>query len=673
MKLTVKNKLLLGFAAVLVVVLAVSLNTYYRIQQTTAIQERLIELRQPTVQAGMRLTNGINLSLAGLRGYMILGSDPEKAEVFKAERAHGWQEIEGAMGVFRDFSKNWTDPANVTRLQEIEVLAKEFSAAQQQVEDIAHANENIPAFNMLIVDAAPRASKVIAAITDMINEEANLAGTDSRKKLLKLLADSRGSFALGLANIRAYLLSGNVEFRDAFRKHWKTNEDRFQQIESMTELFSQKQTKVWQDYKTNRAEFSAYPEKMFALRSARDWNLANHWLGTKAAPKAVRIMEILVEMRTSQDRLAAVDKESLASATRLLTTMMVIGSLIALTIGVIISLSLSRIITEPLKRVVNRAKEVADGNLTGSMLKVSGNDELAELTNSINSMSQSLQNLIMQVSSATSELVAASVQLDKTAENTTQSMGIQRKETEMVATAMNEMSSTIQEVARSASEAAASADQADSDAAEGRGVVMQSMESIHTLAENINVAVDTINKLGENTKGVDDIIEVISAIAEQTNLLALNAAIEAARAGEQGRGFAVVADEVRTLAARTQKSTEEIRTMLGILKTDADEAVKVMDTGYSEAQHCVSQANNANESLVKITDAVTQINDMNAQIATASEEQSMVAEEMNRSIVKVDSESEMALGNTRETSAAAGQVGELAQNLQGLIAKFKVA
>lgn len=671
-KINLQNKLLSGFGAILLIMVVLSLTTHFSLKKTEEIEGRLFTLRIPTVLAATQLENGINLSLAGLRGYMILGKDPDKAAIFKSERARGWQQIDEALMQMDGFAKGWTDPKNIQRLTEMKQLFEQFRTAQQEVEDISHTSRNIPAYDILLTEAAPRAAKVLAAITALIDEEETLEATPARKRLLKLMADSRGSFAIGLANIRAYLLSGDTQFRDNFLAKWEVNEQRFQRISASSSLFTASQNNHWNEYSNMRKEFIEFPAKMFESRGSKEWNLGNYWLGSKAAPKAGAILAILREMRESQQQLEAIDKKLLLDQTRTVDIILTIGTVISIVLGLMIAIMMSRKIVSALTLVVNRAKDISSGNLTGRNIPVSSHDEIGELTEAVNEMSDNLRDLVTMVSNSTEELAAASSQLANTAEITNQGMSNQQSETEQVATAMNEMSATVQEVARNAAEAAASASDADNEASAGSKIVAQTMQSIQQLADNISQASETINALGEDTKGVDDIVKVISGIADQTNLLALNAAIEAARAGEQGRGFAVVADEVRTLAGSTQKSTEEIRNMLERLKAGSNNAVNIMNAGHEQAQHSVKQATLASNALTAITNAVAEISNMNTQIATASEEQSAVAEEMNRSIVRINSEAETTLQSSHDTGAAASQVGALSKQLKELVARFRV-
>lgn len=672
MRLTIKNKLYLGFASIIAVTMIIGFFNLAQDREVSNIQHRITDLRTPTIIAGLNIKDGIHLSLAGLRGYMILGGDPTKAEIFTAERQKGWNTINASITQFEAFSENWTDPSNIQHLNEIKQLLTEFRIAQEEIEVIAHQDINVPSFHLLITEAAPKASRVINALTEMIDLESNLAATSQRKNLLKLLADSRGSFAIGLANIRAFLLTGDIKFKDVFLQKWNVNQERFIQISKLEHLLSGNQIKAWETYKTYRTEFSPLPEKMFNLRLASDWNQANHWLSTKAAPKAKRILALLEIMEKSQNQLSIDDNTLLEKISNKMIFTMIVGMIACIALSIFIAGTVSKAITKPLANIVNRSKSIALGDLTGKPLLANGNDELTDLTVSVNKMSVNLRDIIGHVSISSNELIEAANNLSDVASKTSRGMESQQHTTQNVATAMNEMTATVQEVSSNAAEAATSTKEADAKTESGKSVVDQNKQNIQNLSDSIRNASSLINKLGEDTNGVDTIVAVINGIAEQTNLLALNAAIEAARAGEQGRGFAVVADEVRTLAARTQESTEEIRSVLESLKKGANDAMDAMEEGRKMADSSVERASIAAESLEAISQSVAAINNMNTKIAAAAKEQNDVTEELNRNIIEINNEAETTVNNTHETTAAANQVNDIVSSLNKKISHFKI-
>jgi methyl-accepting chemotaxis protein len=256
--------------------------------------------------------------------------------------------------------------------------------------------------------------------------------------------------------------------------------------------------------------------------------------------------------------------------------------------------------------------------------------------------------------------------------DTSANLAHQHSEVAQVATAMNEMSSTSQEVARSAAGAASAAQGADQAANQGHEAVEGVIEAIRTMTSDVAAAAETIKDLEKESDNIGGILAVIRGIADQTNLLALNAAIEAARAGEQGRGFAVVADEVRNLAQRTQQATGEIQEMIKRLQEGARRAVDAMEHGRSRTEENLSQAALAGERLVGITRAVTTINEMNTHIATAAEEQSAVTEEMNRNISNISSAADRTADGAQHIASAGRQMQELVQQLRAIVGRFSV-
>jgi methyl-accepting chemotaxis protein len=248
----------------------------------------------------------------------------------------------------------------------------------------------------------------------------------------------------------------------------------------------------------------------------------------------------------------------------------------------------------------------------------------------------------------------------------------QHSATDQVATAITEMSATVQEVARNASDAADAATEADRNVLQGQEVVQKTIGAITDLAQDVDNAAHVIRDLSTNSDNIGKVLDVIKGIAEQTNLLALNAAIEAARAGEQGRGFAVVADEVRTLASRTQESTQEIQEMIEKLQDGAGNAVKVMETGCDKAQTTVTLAEDAGAALKAITTSVNDISQMNVQIATAAEEQNAVTEDINRNVVDISSVSDSTAEASNQIETATSSLAVLAAELQQQVDQFRI-
>lgn len=346
---------------------------------------------------------------------------------------------------------------------------------------------------------------------------------------------------------------------------------------------------------------------------------------------------------------------------------MVIATLIAI---IVAAVTVNRI-TKPLSEVNRILDIVASGDMT-QRLDDSAKDEFGELSRSCNTLIESLRTLIQGIISRSTQLAAASEETSAITEESSQAIRNQQAQVEQAATATTEMSSTSQAVSSSAQQALSEIKNADKEADRVKGISSQNKATIEQLAREVDDASQVINQLHKDSASIGGILDVIRGIAEQTNLLALNAAIEAARAGEQGRGFAVVADEVRSLASKTQESTQEIQAMIESLQVGAEAAVSAMSKGKQQAESCVEQSDLANTALDSITAAVAQAHNVSEEISTAAHEQQQVSQEISERLESIVAIAEQTAEGANQTNISSSEVAKLAEELRLSVDAFKV-
>ena len=351
--------------------------------------------------------------------------------------------------------------------------------------------------------------------------------------------------------------------------------------------------------------------------------------------------------------------------------LLLLATVLALIVGIFAAWAITRQIVIPLNQTLKVAERVASGDLSHN-LDSGRQDELGQLQRAMQSMTVGLRELIGGISDGVTQIASAAEQLSAVTEQTSAGVNSQKVETDQVATAMNEMAATVQEVARNAEEASEAAVAADQQAREGDQVVGEAIAQIERLATEVGNSTVAMGDLKRESDKIGSVLDVIKSVAQQTNLLALNAAIEAARAGEAGRGFAVVADEVRSLAQRTQKSTEEIEELIIGLQSGTQQVATIMDNSRGLTESSVELTRRAGNALGNITRTVSTIQAMNSQIATAAEQQSAVAEEINRSVLNVRDISEQTAAASEETAASSTELARLGTHLQALVGRFRV-
>ncbi len=452
-----------------------------------------------------------------------------------------------------------------------------------------------------------------------------------------------------------------------------------QEIEKLIEKYGStylvpEEKKTFEEFK---AAWKAYNEsrlRSYNLAAQGKLEEAKHNAVTDAGPKFKvtdeklnRLIEIQGEVGTELKKQADKDYRSLRAIA-------IVATLTAFLAAIGLGIILTNIIAKPLLHGVRISEAIAAGDMTHKVDASAMNreDEIGQLMKSLDKMTGNLKGVINNITQASNQIASAAEELSSTSEQMSKGMQSQTTQTAQIASAMEEMSATVLEVAKNSQNAASSANEASTTAQKGGEVVSKTVDGMQKIASTVRESARTIGELGKSSDQIGEIVAVIDDIADQTNLLALNAAIEAARAGEQGRGFAVVADEVRKLAERTTKATKEIAQMIKSIQKETTGAVTAMEAGTKEVAEGVSLANEAGESLKLIVDAVYKVNDMIRQIATAAEQQSAAAEQISRGVEEIASVTKETVAGSSQTTAASHELSRQATELQGMVGQFKI-
>jgi methyl-accepting chemotaxis protein len=425
------------------------------------------------------------------------------------------------------------------------------------------------------------------------------------------------------------------------------------------------------DFERDWPAYIAAAEGVFTLLKAGDAEQAAKLADTSATPlyrKTIGELKIMIESNARQSGEVA---QNGADTNRQVTWALIIGAIIAAACALGLGLLVTRMITRPLYQSVASASHIAQGDLTHPIYSA-GKDETGQLLTALSDMQGNLKTTVQQIADASNQLASAAEELTAVTEDSTRGLVRQNDEIQQAATAVNQMTAAVEEVARNAVSTSQVSSETAAEASKGQRQVQQAVSAMNTMASDITHSTQRVETLAGQIRDITKVLDVIRSIAEQTNLLALNAAIEAARAGEQGRGFAVVADEVRALAHRTQASTGEIDTMIKLVRAGADEAVESMVKSQAMAQSTQILATEAGLALERISEGVSQINERNLVIASAAEEQAQVAREVDRNLVNIQDLSTQTAAGANQTNASSQELSRLAISFNTLVGKFKL-
>ena len=667
--LNVKQKVFSGFGLMAILIVAVAVSALISLSSTEKDVVMISDDIQPAVLAATELQYHIERANSSLGFYLL-----SKEQSHKDSYLESLARVDVVLGKLQNLDMVKDQPLLADRVNEIASGVDNFRQYRDRVITLAESrDENLPGVRYAAVNMSPLAQQMLNLMSMMIQSETEEEVSAQRRKLLLDIGEMRYSLASVVNGVRAYLAFKSQSSLDEIKLYSETMNSAMSRVSSNPDLLTLDQSDILGQFEQHRAKFSEHLKELINIHSSDKWRMDSYLIRTEIGPLVNEIGKHVGKMVESLREQASTTGQALASQVAKTISLVFVLLIVGVVVGAAGAFFISRAIVAPLAETKAAMEDIASGN--GDLTKrisVSGNDEIAQLANAFNHFASKVQNIVSEVMGITERVASASERMTVVTDETRKGADRQQQETDEVAIAVNEMAAAGQEVARNAGAAAEAAHNADVAADNGRQVVGHTIEAIDSLAREVTEAGVVIDRVEKDSESIGGVLDVIKGIAEQTNLLALNAAIEAARAGEQGRGFAVVADEVRTLASRTQQSTAEIQTMIERLQSGTRDAVSVMDQSRQMAEATVGQAAKAGTSLEDINSAVTTIKDLNSQIACSAEEQSTVAEEINQKVVRISDITDQTAAGAQQTSSASNELNQLAETLKVLVGQFKV-
>ena len=665
-KLSLRQQIWLGFSSLLLLIIVIAAIAFFRLLQLQSQAQDISEYSQPAMLSALDLKAHIQ-STTSLMGLYIINKTPE----YEAELNKDIKRLQQSIAIYKTLPAVQQDKKMQQDSAVLDTHINQFIKYQEKI-DFLNKNfiENYPALKIANSEINPRHQQSLQIFSSMIDSEFQESASSKRRDFLQQINNLRQNWMTVVTLFRTFLANPNLPRIEQITIYMDQHTKLINKINKQSSLYTFEQEDGIDSLNSITEDYFKYMNDVFNVFKKGNWRVDINLIKQDISPLINNINLTIDSTIKYQKKQVDTGSKEIIAKTKATLTYISIALIISLVIGIIAARFSSKQINVVVLEVNTILKNILDG-----IFKIKMNEDRAgdigRLAITVNHFSARLKDIINDIQSSVSDLQNTSGNLSSITQSTSDNILQQNRETELVATAAEEMSLTSQEVAQNTTSAANSAHQADSDTQAGSDKSNSAMSGIKGLVKNLESSSEVIHSLQSDTENISMVLDVIHGISEQTNLLALNAAIEAARAGEQGRGFAVVADEVRTLASRTQDSTDKIKELIDRLQIGAQNAVNAMTSSIEEAHKNSSQVEEVASSLDKIKNEIFNINAVLTQVASASEQQSATSNEIANNIASISSISIKTEQSTVSLQNGQQELSDVTTRLDNVISTFK--